>query len=88
MDLVLDQNLLSFNGTNYIQTEGTAIGSKLGRNYACTYLGEWEKKLMEKAERKPTFYARYIDDIVGVWEYDEKELIEFKDTANSIHPSI
>ena len=43
---------------------------------------------MEKAERKPTFYARYIDDIVGVWEYDEKELIEFKDTANSIHPSI
>ena len=45
MDSVLENNLFEFQGKTYIQTEGTAIGSKLGRNYACTYLGSWEKKL-------------------------------------------
>ena len=45
MDLVLQNNLFEFDGKRYIQTEGTAIGSKLGKNYACTYLGYWEQKL-------------------------------------------
>ena len=42
MDLVLENNFLHFNDKYYVQTEGTAIGSKLGRNYACTYLSKWE----------------------------------------------
>lgn len=42
MDTVLENNNFSFNGKNFIQVEGTAIGSKLGSNYACTYMGEWE----------------------------------------------
>ena len=45
MDLVLNNNLFEFKEKRYIQIEGTAIGSKLGRNYACTYLGAWESKL-------------------------------------------
>ena len=48
LDLVLENNHFGFNGKNYIQTEGTAIGSHLGMNYACTYLGEWEQELFEK----------------------------------------
>lgn len=48
MDFVLENNLFSFNGKKYIQTQGTAIGSKLGRNYACTYLGTWEQELMRR----------------------------------------
>jgi hypothetical protein len=51
LDLVLENNHFSFNGKNYIQTEGTAIGSHLGMNYACTYLGEWEQELFEKSDR-------------------------------------
>lgn len=42
MDTVLENNNFSFNDKNFIQVEGTAIGSKLGSNYACTYMGEWE----------------------------------------------
>ncbi len=38
---VLQNNVLGYGGTQYIQKDGTAIGSNLGKNYACTYLGEW-----------------------------------------------
>jgi hypothetical protein len=38
LDLVLENNHFGFNGKNYIQTEGTAIESHLGMNYACTYI--------------------------------------------------
>ena len=34
IELVLDNNNFSVGTSNYIQINGTAIGSKLGRNYA------------------------------------------------------
>ena len=43
MYFILENNNFEFNGQHYTQIDGTAIGSKLGRNYACTYLGAWEK---------------------------------------------
>ena len=43
MDFVVENNNFIFNGQNYVQTEGTAIGSKMGCNYACTFMGEWEE---------------------------------------------
>ena len=61
LGLVLENNHFGFNGKNYIQTEGTAIGSHLGMNYACTYLGGWEQELFEKSDRLPTHYWRYVD---------------------------
>jgi hypothetical protein len=46
MDMVLENNNFSFNGKHYVQTEGTAIGSHLGMNYASVYLGLWEKNIV------------------------------------------
>ena len=67
MDLVLENNNFNFNGKYYIQNEGTAIGSHLGMNYACTYLGEWEQTLFEQSRHLPSKYWRYVDDIWGLW---------------------
>ena len=69
LDLVLENNHFSFNGKNLIQTEGTAIGSHLGMNYACTYLGEWEKGLLKNDQFLPAEYWRYVDDVWGKWEH-------------------
>ena len=77
MDVVLENNIFSFDENYYIQTEGTAIGSKLGRNYACTYLGKWEQTLLENAKLKPLIFFRYIDDIWGVWPHSKESLLEF-----------
>ena len=89
IETVLDSN--NFNLTpdrQFVQTDGTAIGSRLGKNYACTYLGRWEQQLLEEASLKPVLYLRYIDDIFGVWLHGQEELIKFCDSANQIHSKI
>ena len=88
MDFVLQNNIFNFNDCSYLQKEGTAIGSKLGRNYACTYLGAWEQELLSSSDKKPTIFLRYIDDIWGVWEHSQEELKLFVEHANSIHKNI
>ena len=52
MDLVLENNNFSFGEKHFIQTEGTAIGSHLGKNYASTYMGTWEQELLKKCKSK------------------------------------
>jgi hypothetical protein len=88
MDMVLENNTFTFNKKNYVQVEGTAIGSKLGCNYACTYMGAWEKILLEKSELIPMVMYRYIDDIWGIWTGSNESLLKFHTLANAIHPNI
>ena len=88
MDTVLQNNNFSFNGRHYLQKEGTAIGSRLGMNYACTYLGEWETELLQNCSKSPFSYYRYVDDIWGLWTGGIDELLFFQSEANSIHPNI
>ena len=47
IELVLDNNNFQFEDRHYLQIDGTAIGSKLGKNYACTYMATWEKQLLD-----------------------------------------
>ena len=89
VELVLDNNNFQLGETrNYLQIEGTAIGSKLGRNYACTYMGAWETELLSKSFLKPLKWFRFIDDIWGIWVHGEDTLRDFHTLANQIHPSI
>ena len=89
IELVLDNNNFNVGGLeHFIQINGTAIGSKLGRNYACTYLGKWESQLLESSENKPFLYLRYIDDIFGIWMHGEESLLKFHSLANSLHGQI
>ena len=56
--------------------------------HVCTYLGEWEKELLNSSDKKPLIYLRYIDDIFGIWLDGEQSLREFHTKANSIHHQI
>ena len=88
LELVLQNNNFSFNNKNYVQIDGTAIGSPLGRNFAGTYMGRWEKELLQRTTVQPMVYYRYVDDIFGLWNGSVEELGKFKSLANSIHPRI
>ena len=89
IELVLDNNNFQLGESrNYRQTEGTAIGSKLGRNFACTYMGAWEKDLLCRSALKPLKWYRFIDDIWGLWVHGEESLRVFHDLANQIHQNI
>ena len=80
---VLENNIFTFNRKSYLQMTGTAIGSRLGRNYACTYMGKWEEEHLTEVQIKPTMYVRYVDDIFGLWSDTEDELKEFHKTARN-----
>ena len=89
IELVLDNNNFNVGGSeHFIQVNGTAIGSKLGRIYACTYLGEWESQLLSSSEEKPFLYLRFIDDKFGIWLHGKESLQEFHRLANSLHEQI
>lgn len=89
IEMVLDNNNFSLTSDcQFVQTDGTAIGSRLGKNYACTYLGQWEKQLLDGACFTPLIYFRYIDDIFGIWLHGEEKLRQFHERANQIHGRI
>lgn len=63
-ELVLALNNFHFNGEHYKQIGGVAMGSKLGPNYACLFVGHVEERMMtEYSGIKPKLYKRYMDDV-------------------------
>ena len=45
-ELVLTLNTFEFNGEYYKQTGGVAMGSRLGLNYACLFVGHVEERML------------------------------------------
>jgi hypothetical protein len=87
IETVLENNNFSFCGKDYIQIDGVAIGSKLGKNYACAYMRKWDQQLVADVPDL-LFYKRFIDDGFGVWTGSVHDLLQFQQKANSIHGNI
>ena len=85
---VLTKNTFEFNGTNYLQIGGTAMGTKLAPSYANIFMGDLETKTLESYENKPLLWVRFIDDIFCIWTHGEEELKKFHEHLNSFHESI
>lgn len=51
-------------------------------------MNEWEREALAKCILKPTFYFRYLDDIIGAWPHDISHFTAFIDILNNHHPSI
>ena len=69
---VLDFNGFGLGGNNYRQTDGIAIWSRLGRNFAFAYMQKWDEKLLEYEHEN--VYKRNIDDGFGISDGDLKSL--------------
>ena len=88
-ELVLTLNSFTFNGNFYQQTGGVAMGSRLGPNYACLFVGHIEEQIFEQFPgNKPDLYKRYIDDIVGAASCSRTELNNFVTFVNNFHPNL
>ena len=61
---------LSHKGELYCQIDGVAMGSPLGVLFANMYMAKVEERTF-RSRRKPTLYARYIDDIFVTYEDDD-----------------
>ena len=65
-ELVLTLNCFSFGGNYYKQTNGVAMGIKMGPSYANLFVGFIEHQFFSQYHGpKPELYGRYIDDCIG-----------------------
>lgn len=88
LKIVLHSNNFDFNGKHYLQTGGTAMGTRLAPSYANIFMGDLEGKLLNKSSHKPHTYKRFIDDIFLIWTHSLRLLEEFIDTMNNSHKTI
>ena len=67
------------NTTNhYRQIGGVAMGSRMGPNYACLFVGYIEERIRSTYTGfVPQLHKRYIDDVVGAAQCSRLELENF-----------
>ena len=82
LGLILKENSFQFNGDNYLQTHGTAMGTKMAVSFASILMAEMESKLIQQSETKPSVWRRYIDDIFSLWDSSKKDVDLFIEQAN------
>lgn len=86
--MVLKKNNFTFQGEHYLQTNGTAMGTKMAPSYANIFMGKVEKQLLECSIEKPLSWYRFIDDVDMKWDKGDQELQTFITNANNQHPTI
>lgn len=95
--LILENNSFEFNGSNYLQISGTAMGTKFAPNYANLVLGYLENILYHKilnsfgesiANKIKNNYMRYLDDVFMVWDERDGNVYTILDLMNELDPKI
>ena len=79
---------IQFNGDNYLQIRGTAMGTRVAPSYANLFMQQLEATLLANYTLKPKIWLRYIDDIFFIWEHGEKELKTWFNYLNNSHNTI
>ncbi|XP_071792086.1 uncharacterized protein [Asterias amurensis] len=88
MQHVLTKNNFSFMGKNFLQVQGTAMGTRMAPSMACLFMSHLEQRMLASAPCRPWVWWRYIDDIFFIWTSDEASLKAFINHINSFHRTI
>ena len=88
LGLILNENSFQFNGENYLQTHGTAMGTKMAVSFANIFMAKIETTLIQQSETMPKEWRRCIDDIFSVWDSDKNDVDQFIEQAYKFHPTI
>ena len=87
-ELVLKNNIFKFEGNHYIQTQGTAMGTRMAPAYANIFMHSIEKEILAD-HPNITFWRRYIDDIICIVETNDTDTVDkLLLDANQLHPTI
>ena len=88
ISFILMHNSLVFDDHNYLQTSGTAMGTKMAPCFANIFMASIGQTFIDNSPLTPLFYVRFIDDILMIWTHGSEELEQFTTRTNSTHPSI
>ena len=86
--LILQENSFQFAGKNYLQTHGTAMGTKMAVAFANIFMSKVESDILSQSALKPLVWKRYIDDIFSLWTIARENIIQFIEQAKNHHPTI
>lgn len=83
---------ITYNEKTYLQIKGCPMGTHFSPPFAIIYMNSIEQTALEKLNNDnvcPTFYKRYIDDIIlGPFSRDSNLLSRILNTFNSINDNI
>lgn len=79
LDLVLNNNIFTFDNTHYQQINGTAMGTIMAPTYANIYLRHKEEQLLnpQTINTNIQLFKRYIDDIITIYDNHDNSLPNF-----------
>ena len=88
--LILKENFFHFNGKDYLQNHGTAMGTKTAvliplPIFFITYI---ETTTLSKTVFGTTVWKCYIHDIFSLWDMSKPDIEAFIEQANLHHPTI
>ena len=69
-ETVVQNNNFKFGDSHFQQTDEGTIVNKLGKNYASSYMGRWEKELLSRVKIKTrlildswTIFLEYLSEV-------------------------
>ena len=80
--LILDENSLQVNGKNYLQTHGTAMGTKVSVAFANIFKAKVEQRLNNRSQLEKV----YMDDIFSLWDTGREKILPVQ--ANNHYATI
>ena len=80
---VLSLNNFQFDGQNFLQIGGTAMGTRVAPSYVNIFMSDFEKRHVYTHDLQPRAWYCYIDNIFCVWQYGEDEVERFTSQQGS-----
>lgn len=78
--------MFQFNDQLYLQTYGTAMGTKFAPSFANIYMGGFEETYIYHKHNwsdNIIMYKRFIDDLIFIWKGEEKDFADFTKYLNT-----
>ena len=72
--LILQEKSFQFTGKNYLQTHGTAMGTKMAVAFANIFMSKVETDILNQSAFKSLVWKRYIDDTFSLWTINTDEI--------------
>ena len=89
MTLIFTLNNFSFNGINYLQIKGCAMGTISSPSFENIFSGKFEEQFIYPIiQNLHKIYLRYIDDIFMIWTGTKEQFHTFINELNNEHLSI
>ena len=86
--LILQENSFQFMEAHYLQTHGTAMGTKMAVAFANMFMAKIETEILSKTRYKPIAFRRFKDDVFCLWNINREHIDQFIEQCNNHHPTI